>query len=187
MSNKQELEKLKKNLDDLKTEILKQNDVIEEKDQEISQMNEKITEQDQTIDDYYSQLQRLQADFENYKKRSEKDLKDYIRYANENLILKIIETYEDLGRALESEESCDLREGVEIIYKKMKDILEGEGLKEIICAGEKFDPFKHEALMIENNEDYDNGVIIEELGKGYTLDSKVIKYSKVKVCKKKVN
>ena len=68
----------------------------------------------------------------------------------------------------------------------MKDILEGEGLKEIICAGEKFNPFKHEAL-IENNEDYDNGVIIEELGKGYTLDSKVIKYSKVKVCKKKVN
>ena len=69
----------------------------------------------------------------------------------------------------------------------MKDILEGEGLKEIPCEGEKFDPFKHEALMIENNENYDNGVIIEELGKGYTLDSKVIKYSKVKVCKKKVN
>ena len=91
MSNKQELEKLKKNLDDLKTEILKQNDVIEEKDQEISQMNEKITEQDQTIDDYYSQLQRLQADFGKLQKRSEKDLKDYIRYANENLILKIIE------------------------------------------------------------------------------------------------
>lgn len=187
MTNKKELEKLKKDLDDLKTEILRINEEIEEKDQEINQMNQKITEKDQTIDDYYSQLQRLQADFENYKKRSEKDLKDYIRYANENLILKIIETYEDLGRALKAEETHDLREGVEIIYKKMKDILEREGLKVIPCEGEKFDPFKHEALMIEDNKDYPNGVIIEELGKGYTLDSKVIKYSKVKVCKKKVN
>ena len=187
MSNKQELKELKKDLDDLKSEIIDKNDEIEKKIQEINEMNQKITEQDQTINDYYSQLQRNQADFENYKKRSEKDLKDYIRYANENLILKIIEAYEDLGRALKADESHNLREGVEIIYKKLKDVLEREGLKEILCEGEKFDPFKHEALMIEDNEDYPNGVIIEELGKGYTLDSKVIKYSKVKVCKKKVN
>ncbi len=187
MSNKQELEKLKKQLDDLNSEINRLNEVIEEKDQEINQINQKITEKDQTIDDYYSQIQRLQADFDNYKKRSEKDLKEYIRYANENLILKIIDAYEDLGRALKAEKSHDLREGVEMIYNKLQDILEREGLQEICCEGEKFDPFKHEALMIEDNEDYKNGMIIEELGKGYTLDSKVIKYSKVKVCKKKVN
>ncbi len=187
MTNKQELEKLKKKLDDLKSEILKKNDEIEEKDQEIDQINQKINEKDQIIDDYHSQLQRLQADFENYKKRSENDIKDYIRYANENLILKVIEAYEDLGRALKAEKSHDLQEGVEMIYKKLEDILEREGLKEICCEGEKFDPFQHEALMIEDNKDYENGMIIEELGKGYTLDSKVIKYSKVKVCKKKVN
>lgn len=187
MTDKQKPEELKKNLQDLELEITKKNEELEEKNQEINQMKQQTNEKDEKIDDYYSQIQRLQADFDNYKKRSEKDLKEYIRYANENLILKIIDAYEDLERALNSEKSYDLREGVEMIYKKLKDILEGEGLQEINCEGEKFDPFKHEALMIEDNENYENGMIIEELAKGYTLDSKVIKYSKVKVCKKKVN
>jgi molecular chaperone GrpE len=196
MTDEQELKKLKKNLDNLKSEIREKNSQIKEMAREMEKQNrtmeEEMEEKDQTIEEknqkieeYYSQLQRLQADFENYKKRSEKDLSEYIRYANENLILKIIETYEDLGRALKSEKSHDLQEGVEMIHKKLKDTLEGEGLEEICAEGEKFDPFKHEALMVEDNQDYENGTVIEELGKGYTLDSKVIKYSKVKVCKKR--
>jgi molecular chaperone GrpE len=171
MTDDKELKKLKKDLDDLQSQI-------KEKDNEIK-------EKDQKIEDYYAQLQRLQADFENYKKRSEKDIKEYIKFANEGLILKIIEAYEDLERALKAEKSADLKEGVQMIHKKLKDILEGEGLQKIETEGEKFDPFKHEALMVENHEDYDEGIILEELGKGYTLDSKVIKYSKVKVCKKR--
>ena len=91
----------------------------------------------------------------------------------------------DLERALnQSNNEKELREGVELIYSKLKDILEKEGLKEIPTEGEKFDPFKHEALMAENNDDFENGYIIEELMKGYTLKDKVLKYSKVKVCKK---
>ena len=144
-----------------------------------------IEEQQEKMDDYFSQLQRMQADFDNYKKRSEKDLNEHIRFANENLILKILDTYEDLGRALKSKTPEDLQEGVKIIYKKLKNTLEGEGLQEIRSEGEKFDPFKHEALMVEDHHDYEDGTVIEELGKGYTLDSKVIKYSKVKVCKKR--
>lgn len=185
MTDKRELKKLKKDRDDLKSEIHEKDSKIEKQKEEITKLDQMIIEKDQKIEDYYSQLQRLQADFENYKKRSEKDLKEYIRYANENLILKVIETYEDLGRALKAEKSHDLQDGVEMIHKKLKDLLEGEGLQEICAEGEKFDPFKHEALMVEDNQDYENGFIIEELGKGYTLDSKVIKYSKVKVCKKR--
>lgn len=185
MTDEHELKKLKKNLDDLKSKIREKNSEIKEMAREMEENDQTIEEQHQKIEEYYSQLQRLQADFENYKKRSEKDLSEYIRYANENLILKIIETYEDLGRALKSEKSHDLQEGVEMIHKKLKDTLEGEGLQEICAEGEKFDPFKHEALMVEDNQDYENGMVVEELGKGYTLDSKVIKYSKVKVCKKR--
>lgn len=169
---------------EMKKNIEKKDKKIEEQKQTIEEQQQTIEEQKIKIDDYYSQLQRLQADFENYKKRSEKDITEYIKYANENLILKIIEAYEDLGRAITSDKSQDLREGVEIIYKKLKDILEGEGLQEICAEGEKFDPFKHEAIMVEDNQDYENGTVIQELGKGYTLDSKVIKYAKVKVCKK---
>ena len=73
---------------------------------------------------------------------------------------------------------------MELIYQKLKNILEGEGLEQIPAEGEKFDPFQHEALMAEAHDDFENGEVIEELCKGYKLNSKVIKYSKVKVCKK---
>ncbi len=178
MNDKQELKKLKKDLARLESDIQKKNEDIPEKDEEIRNLEDKI-------EDYHSQLLRLQADFDNYKKRSEKQIKEYIKYANEGLILKIIDAYEDLERALKADKSHDLKEGVEMIHKKLKDILEGEGLCEIEASGENFDPYKHEALMVEDHDDYDEGTVIEELGKGYTLDSKVIKYSKVKVCKKK--
>ena len=178
MNDKQKFEKLKKDLTRLESDIQEKNEDIKKKDEEIHNLEDKV-------EDYHSQLLRLQADFDNYKKRSEKQIKEYIKYANEGLILKIIDAYEDLERALKSDKSHDLKEGVEMIHKKLKDILEGEGLCEIESSGKKFDPYKHEALMVEDHDDYDEGTVIEELGKGYTLDSKVIKYSKVKVCKKK--
>lgn len=178
MNDKQALKKLKKDLTSLKSDIQEKKDEIQKKDEEIRSMGDKV-------DDYHSQLLRLQADFENYKKRSEKEIKEYVKYANEGLILKVIDAYEDLERALKADKSHDLKEGVDMIHKKLKDILEGEGLCKIGASGEKFDPYKHEALMVEDHDDYDEGTVIEELAKGYTLDSKVIKYSKVKVCKKK--
>jgi len=158
---------------------------LKEKESEIEDLNKQIEDKDQKIDDYYSQMQRLQADFENYKKRSEKDLTEYRKYANECLIIKLIDTYEDLERALKSsEEGENLKEGVELIYKNLKKVLEKEGLEEIPTTGEKFDPFKHEALMTEKHDEYGSGVVTEELAKGYSLKSKVIKCAMVKVCKK---
>jgi len=177
MNDKQELEKLKNDLASLKSEIQEKNEKIKNQDKEIQDLGDKTEE-------YHSQLLRLHADFDNYKKRSEKDIKEFIKYANEELIIKIIDIYEDLERALKAGDSQNIKEGVEMIHKKLKDTLKNEGLCEIETSGEKFDPYKHEALMVEDNEDYEDGIIIEELAKGYSLDSKVIKYSKVKVCKK---
>ncbi len=168
-----------------KDELKKLNKDLEEKKELIEDLNKQIEEKDQKIDDYYSQMQRLQADFENYKKRTEKDRKEYIKYANEELILKLINSYEDLERALESAEKGEnLKEGVELIFKNLNEVLKKEGLSEILTEGEKFDPFKHEALMTEKHDDYKNGEIIETLARGYTLNSKVIKCAMVKVCKK---
>lgn len=160
-------------------------DDLKERDESIEDLKEQIEEKDQKIEDYFLQMQRLQADFENYKKRNEKDRIEYIKYANEGLILKIIEIYEDLERALESaEEGENLKSGVELIYKNLKDVLKKEGLVEIPAKGEKFDPFKHEALMTEKHDDYENNTVTEVLGKGYTLNDKIIKCAMVKVCKK---
>ena len=158
---------------------------LESKDEEIAKLQEELEKQEDQTNEYISYSQRLQADFENYKRHSEKQNAEIIKYANEQLISNILDSYEGLERALnQSNNEKELREGVELIYSKLKDILEKEGLKEIPTEGEKFDPFKHEALMAENNDDFENGYIIEELMKGYTLKDKVLKYSKVKVCKK---
>ncbi len=155
-----------------------------ESDEVDESLEDIIQQQEETIQQYKDKIQRMQADFENYKKRSEKDRTEFVKYANEGLILKILEAYEDLERALDVEEDKNLREGVELIYKKMTKILEDEGVEEIDTEHQKFDPFKHEALLTENNDDYENNEIIQDLQKGYTLNSKVIRYSKVKVCKK---
>lgn len=177
MSDKKEIKQLKKDLEESESQI-------QEKNRELEEKEEVIKEKDQEIEQAKEQFLRLQADFENFKKRTEKQLSDQINYASEKLILKILDTYEDLRRALESGDSEDLKDGVELIYQKLKKILEGEGLEEISAQGEKFDPYQHEALMAEAHEDFENGEIIEELCKGYKLNSKVIKYSMVKVCKK---
>jgi molecular chaperone GrpE len=160
-----------------------QDDLSDE--EKLAKMEEELEKKDEELREYVAHTQRLQADFENFKKQSEKQNQNIIKYANENLINNILDSYEDMGRALDKSNSDeDLREGLELIYEKLTNTLKKEGLEEIPTKGEKFDPFKHEALMVENNPDFENGEIIEELMKGYTLKDKVIRYSKVKVCKK---
>ena len=161
-----------------------QDETQEEKDEQDETEEDPTTQLEQQIQEYKDKLQRTQADFENFKKRSIKEKQEFVKYANEGLILKVLEAYEDLERALQVEKDEDLREGVELIYKKMDKILKDEGVEEIETEHQKFDPYKHEALLTENNDDYENNEIIQDLQKGYTLNSKVIRYSKVKVCKK---
>ena len=152
---------------------------------ELANIEKDLEDKNEEISEYMSHIQRLQADFENFKKQTEKQKQEIIKFANENLIMNILDSYEDLERALEqSKTEKELRNGVELIYSKLKSTLEKEGLEEIVAEGEKFDPFKHEALMAEASEEHENGEIIDELMKGYTLKDKVIKYSKVRVCKK---
>ena len=177
-----ESEKTDDNQDKLqKKEKTDDNDKQEEKETTPDEIIEQLENQ---VQEYRDKLQRSQADFENFKKRSIKEKQEFVKYANEGLILKVLEAYEDLGRALEVKEDKDLREGVELIYKKMDKILKDEGVEEIETEHQKFDPYKHEALMTQKNDDYENNEIIQDLQKGYTLNSKVIRYSKVIVCKK---
>ena len=157
----------------------------EDEDDELAKLNKNLEEKDEEIIELKSHIQRLQADFDNFRKQGEKQKQDLIRYANEGLILKFIDVYEDMERALENSTNEDeLKEGLELIYSKMKNTLEKEGVKEIPAVGEKFDPFKHEALLTVDSPDHENNEIVDELMKGYTLKDKVIKYSKVRVCKK---
>lgn len=157
----------------------------ESEDGELDKLNKDLERKDEEIIELKSHIQRLQADFDNFRKQGEKQKQDLIRYANEGLIVKFLDIYEDMERALEnSSNEEELREGLELIYSKMKNALEKEGVEEIPAVGEKFDPFKHEALLTVDSPDHENNEIVDELMKGYTLKDKVIKYSKVRVCKK---
>ncbi|WP_304123745.1 nucleotide exchange factor GrpE [Methanosphaera cuniculi] len=177
--NDETIEEIKEELDEVEAQ---QSETDEEPQQ--PDCEELLKQKDETIQQYKDKLQRIHADFENFKKRSEKEKQEFVKYANEGVILNMLEIYEDLERALQVENDKDLKEGVELIYKKFTKTLEDEGVEEIAAEHEIFDPYKHEAMLTENNPDYENNEIIQDLQKGYTLNDKVIRYSKVKVCKK---
>ena len=173
----EERESLQEKYDELLEELAK-------KDEEIESLKEDLEKQEGETQEYVSLSQRLQADFENFKKIQDKRNKDLVKFANENVIKEFLDCYEDFGRALETENDEDLRKGIELIYNKFSDVLAKEGVSEIPAKGEKFDLNKHEALMVQESDDVENGYIIEELMKGYMYKDKVLKYSKVIVCKK---
>ena len=122
------------------------------------------------------QMQRLQAEFENFQKRTEKEKADIVRNANEDLIVKLLGVLDNFELALRHTED----EGVRMIYSELFCVLEKEGLRAIDVSGD-FDPRFHEALVQEDGEE--DGKIVEELLRGYTLNEKVIRASKVKISK----
>ncbi|MBQ9025122.1 MAG: nucleotide exchange factor GrpE [Methanobrevibacter sp.] len=183
MAKKKEKEETKKT-EDLQEQYDKLLEELASKDEEISSLKEDLEKQEGETQEYVSLSQRLQADFENFKKITDKRNAEIIKFANEDVIKEFLDCYEDLERSLTIENDKDFREGVELIYNKFSDVLAKEGVEEIPAKGEKFDLNKHEALMVQESEDVENGYVIEELMKGYTYKDKVLKYSKVIVCKK---
>ena len=126
--------------------------------------------------EYLEQMQRIQAEFENFQKRTQKEHSENIKNANEDLITKLLEILDSFELALKHTED----KGIKLIYSELYSLLQKEGLKSIEAKG-KFDPNIHEALIQEEGES--DGEIIEELQKGYKLNDKLIRASKVKITK----
>ncbi|MDP2940858.1 MAG: nucleotide exchange factor GrpE [Candidatus Omnitrophota bacterium] len=139
----------------------------------------------------WDKMLRLQADFDNYRKRSEREKQDFVKFANEGLIAELLVILDDLERAVSLAESKheDLPaflKGVEMILAHLYDTLKEHGVKPIEAEGKLFDPNFHEALMqVEDNEKAEH-TIVEEMQKGYWLNGRVLRTSKVKVTKKSV-
>jgi molecular chaperone GrpE len=130
---------------------------------------------------------RLNAEFENSRKRIQKEKEEFIKYANEKLILELIEVFESLERGIENAKKVDkkdkLIEGMELVVKQFRNVLEKNGLTSIKAVGEKFDHNRHEAMMQTCTDECDEDIILEEYARGYMLNGKVIRYSKVRVSK----
>ena len=137
---------------------------------------EKEEEEEESEENYLEQLQRLQAEFENFRKRTEKEKYEILKNANEDLIVKLLGVLDNFELALKHVDD----KGINMIYSELYSILEKEGLK-IIKTGKNFDPEIHEAIIHEEGEEDEK--IVEELQKGYTLNDKVIRPSKVKITK----
>ena len=164
-------DELLKELDDMKEDGRKLKELMEE--------NEK----------YLNSLLRTRADFENYKKRNERENERYRTYAMEGILKKLVSHNDDLVRALNLLEILENAEGIkkgfEIIVKNFKKILSEEGVEIMNSEGEKFDPYKHEVVMVEEErDDLPENTIIEELEKGYYFNNKVLRPAKVKISKK---
>jgi len=139
--------------------------------------------------DNLDKLLRSQADFENTRKRLEKDKLEFIKYANEGILLELLNVLDDLERTINLAEDKheDLNaflKGVEMILAHLYDMLKQHGVKPIEAEGKVFDPHYHEALMQVENKDLPEHTIVEVLQKGYLMHERVIRTAKVKVSKK---
>ncbi|HHQ44624.1 MAG TPA: nucleotide exchange factor GrpE, partial [Candidatus Altiarchaeales archaeon] len=135
--------------------------------------------------EYLELLQKVQADFENYKKRAERERAEHQRYANQKIVEEFLEVKDNLERALQNKEDAkSMASGVELTLKMLDGLLKKHGVEEINPAGEKFDPNFHEALMFEEGAVEDE-TVSEVLQKGYLLHSRVVRPAKVRITKPK--
>ena len=147
-----------------------------EPNQELEQMQSKL-------DEYTNMLKHLQADFENYTKRVQKEKSEFSQYASYKVLSRIVNIVDDFEKALETLQTTYTKEGLSIIYKQLHKVLVEEGVKPIESLGNKFDPFKHEVMdIIEGDED---NIVVNELQKGYIMHDKILRPSKVSISKKK--
>ena len=135
-------------------------------------------------------IKRLQADFENYKKRVEKESQAFEKLSNHRIIQKLLVVLDDFEHTIAhlqktAKEDTNIQ-GVKIIYDKFKKLLFDEGLIPIKCLNEKFDPFKHEVIKKEPS-DKEEGIILEEIQKGYMFLDKILRTSKVKISSGKID
>jgi len=164
-----------------KKEEKKEHKSEEKKIDEKENLSKQLEEKQKTIEELTDTLKRLQAEFENYKKRIDKEKAEFVKFAHADVIAEMLPVLDSFEIALKNTNDKEkFIEGIKIIYAQFHSILEAEGLKPIKAVNEKFDPYKHEVLMKEES-DKPEGTILEEFQKGYMLNDGVLRHSKVKI------
>jgi molecular chaperone GrpE len=161
--------------------------IVEIKESELK----KLQEEADKAKEYWDKFLRLQAEFDNAKKRMQKEQSEFVKYANEEIILELLGILDDLERSIESaqtkhEDHAAFLKGIEMILAHLYEMLKKNKVRAIESQGKLFDPHLHEALMQEETDKFQDGTIIEEFQKGYMLEDRVIRTAKVKVAKNKI-
>lgn len=144
-----------------------------------------LAEQTTRAEDYYNRLLRLQADYENFRRRTRQEKEDFYKYASEQLVCALLPVLDNFERALAAGgESIDsFKSGVEMIHRQFQEVLAAEGVMPVPAVGEEFDPARHEAVLQADSDGHPDNTVVEEFRRGYCLKDKVIRPAMVKVAK----
>jgi molecular chaperone GrpE len=146
-------------------------------EEEISKLQGLLDEAQSLAEERLDQLKRCRADLDNTLKIVAREKDEHAKYASEKLISKLLCVLDSLEQASKHDE------GSEVLYQQLLNILKGEGLEQIDAVGKKFDPYKHEAMMQVKSDELEEDCVAQEIQRGYTLNSRVIRFSKVAVVK----
>lgn len=168
------------------------NEKQKKQDEPLGQETLKDTEYQKLVEEaakYKDQYIRLYAEFENARKRMERERQEFVKYANEGLLTEFLSILDNLERSVEAaqakhEDYEAFLKGVQMIMAQIHEMLKKNDVKPIAAKGLMFDPHRHEVLMQEESDGHEEGIVLDEFQKGYTLGDRVIRTSKVKVAKK---
>ena len=144
-------------------------------------LGERLADVERQRDEYLELAQRMQADFENYRKRAVRDQERLVAHAHERLVKELLPVLDDLERALEAaerHEEAQLIDGVRLVERSLRTALEKEGLREIETDG-AFDPHVHEALLTQAREGAEPGSVVEVVQRGYRMGDRVVRPARV--------
>ncbi|MCW4014850.1 MAG: nucleotide exchange factor GrpE [Candidatus Bathyarchaeota archaeon] len=160
-------------------------DSSKEPQKQIQDLEQRLAEEQEKAQDYLRRLKYLQADFENYRKRTERQVTELTVRSNEKLVAALLCVVDDLERALASgKEAADasvLLEGVEMIHQNLTRMLEKEGLEPIDAMGKAFDPELHELVVSIPRSDCEEGIVLEEVRRGFVFKGRVLRPCMVNV------
>ncbi|MCP3951187.1 MAG: nucleotide exchange factor GrpE [Desulfobacterales bacterium] len=154
----------------------------------VQEMTAKLEAAEKKAGDHYDQFLRKSAEFENYKKRKDRETTDFRKYANEALVKELLPVIDNLERAMETSADHEdavncILEGVDMTLKEIFKVLEKFAVKAVTAVGNEFDPTYHQAVMQEETDTHPEKTVIKELQKGYTIHDRLLRPSMVVVAK----
>ncbi|OGX61644.1 MAG: nucleotide exchange factor GrpE [Paenibacillus sp. RIFOXYA1_FULL_44_5] len=171
------------------TEMTEENPNIEQAQAEQAEQADPVQEELEQLrilsNENYQRFLRTQADFDNFRRRSRQEKEEYLKYASLKLIEQLLPVVDNFSRALSTAQGTQdydsLLRGVDMIYRQLEQALVQEGLTPLETVGQAFNPEFHQAVIQVESEEHEEGIVIEELQKGYMLKDKVLRPAMVKV------
>nr|WP_281172444.1 nucleotide exchange factor GrpE [Ectobacillus panaciterrae] len=165
--------------------VIEETVTADETADESNELQEKVMELEAKLSETENRALRLQADFDNYRRRVQLDREAAEKYKAQSLVLDILPALDNFERAMKvevnDEQAQSLLQGMEMIHRQLVEALVKEGVEAIEAVGQPFDPYLHQAVMQVEDSSYESNTVVEEFQKGYKLKDRVIRPAMVKV------